>query len=85
MDHTVYEFSSVVRLIEDVFGLPTLTARDAGAVPLLGALDLQHPNPEPLVLPLRADCPYGTTPADLELPGGNTPGDLRIVAPVPGD
>ena len=85
VDHTVYEFSSVVRLIEDVFGLPTLTARDAGAVPLLGALDLQHPNPEPLVLPLRTDCPYGTTTADLELPGGNTPGDLRIVAPVPGD
>ena len=30
VDHTVYEFSSVVRLIEDVFGLPTLTARAPG-------------------------------------------------------
>ncbi|MFM8943671.1 MAG: alkaline phosphatase family protein, partial [Actinomycetota bacterium] len=85
VDHTVYEFSSVVRLIEDVFGLPTLTARDASANPLLGALDLSAPNPEPLVLPLRSDCPYGTTVEDLELPGGNTPGDLRVIAPIPVD
>ena len=77
VDHTVYEFSSVVRLIEDVFGLPTLTDRDAGADPLSGALDLDHPNVDPLVLPLRDDCPYGTTASDLETPGGNLPVDLR--------
>ena len=85
VDHSVYEFSSVVRFIEDVFGLATLTERDGGANPLLGALDLRNPNPEQLVLPLRTDCPYGTTPADLEIPDGNAPGDLRIFGPDPGD
>lgn len=77
IDGTVYEFSSVVRLIEDVFDLPTLTERDAAADPLSGALDFAQTPREPLVLPLRDDCPYGTTAADLETPGGNLPVDLR--------
>ena len=77
IDSTVYEFSSVVRLIEDAFELPTLTDRDAAADPLSGALDLDGPAREPLVLPLREDCAYGTTAADLETSGGNLPVDLR--------
>jgi phospholipase C len=68
VDHTTYEFSSIVRLIEDVFELPTLTERDANTSPLSGAFDFEHPNPEPLTLPLRTDCPYGTTIEELDAP-----------------
>jgi phospholipase C len=60
VDHTVYEFSSVLRFIEDLFDVPSMTQRDKQANPLLGALDFSDPpNLKPLVLPYRHDCPYG--------------------------
>lgn len=65
VDHTVYEFSSVLRLIELVFGLDPMTERDANADPLSGAFDFEHPRFKKLVRPLRSDCPYGTTLAHL--------------------
>jgi phospholipase C len=43
IDSTTYEFSSVLRFIEDLHGLPPLTDRDAQASPLAGALDLTQP------------------------------------------
>jgi phospholipase C len=56
IDHTEYEFSSMLRFAEDELGLPTLTARDAGASDMLNAFDFsQSPRP-PLVLDERA-CP----------------------------
>jgi phospholipase C len=61
VDDTVYEFSSVLAFIEQLFGLDPMTERDAQASPLAGALDFEDPNFEKLVLPLRDDCPYGTT------------------------
>ncbi len=61
VDHTVYEFSSVLAFIERTFGLQPMTDRDASASPLAGALDFEHPNFDRLVLPLRLDCPYGTS------------------------
>jgi phospholipase C len=73
VDHTTYEFSSIVRLVEDIFDLPTLTARDAQASPLAGAFDFDHPNYDPLVLPLRTDCPYGTTTQELDASVDNLP------------
>jgi phospholipase C len=64
VDHTDYEFSSVLRFIEDLHNLPNLTERDKNANPLLGALDFTDPpRLSPLVLPLKQDCPYGTTVA----------------------
>ena len=61
VDHTVYEFSSVLRFIELLFKLPAMTERDKQANPLLGALDFRHPpDLKPLVLPYRRDCPYGS-------------------------
>jgi phospholipase C len=45
VDHTVYDFSSVLRLIEDRFRLPRLARRDARAGDLGAAL---HPSQEPL-------------------------------------
>jgi phospholipase C len=60
IDSTVYESSSVLRVIEQRFGLAPMTTRDATADPLSGALDFTHaPRLDPLLLPERRDCPYG--------------------------
>jgi phospholipase C len=59
VDHTTYEFSSVLRFIELLHDLPPMTERDELADPLSGALDLDHPNFDKLILPYRTDCPYG--------------------------
>ena len=61
VDSTEYEFSSVLAFIEELFGLEPMTERDANANPLLGALDFENPRFKKLVLPLRQDCPYGTS------------------------
>ena len=61
VDSTVYEFSSVLAFIEQIFGLDPMTDRDRNANPLAGAFDWDTPNFEPLILDLRSDCPYGTT------------------------
>lgn len=60
VDKTVYEFSSVLAFIQQLFGLEPMTERDGRANPLLGAFDFENPRFERLVLPLRQDCPYGT-------------------------
>jgi phospholipase C len=61
VDKTVYEFSSVLAFIEQLFGLEPMTDRDAEATPLTGALDFENPNVKKMVRPLRSDCPYGTS------------------------
>jgi hypothetical protein len=43
IDSTVYEFSSVLRFIEELHGLPAMTDRDAQASPLAGAFDFTQP------------------------------------------
>ena len=74
VDHTVYEFSSVLRFIEDLHGLDPLTERDGQADPLSGAFDFtQRPDTKPLILPLRKDCPYGTSFSDFR------PGVARLL------
>ncbi|MGH2591567.1 MAG: phospholipase C [Actinomycetota bacterium] len=56
VSHELAEFSSVVRFIEDNWGLPQLADRDRHATPLLDAFDLeQRPRP-PDPLPLPSDC-----------------------------
>jgi phospholipase C len=46
VDHTVREFSSICRFIENVYGLPAMTSRDVTADDLMGTLDLnQTPRP----------------------------------------
>jgi phospholipase C len=65
VDHTTYELSSVLAFVEQIFHLHPMTERDAQASPLAGAFDFEHPNFKKLLLPLRTDCPYGTTFADL--------------------
>ncbi len=61
VDDTAYEFSSVLAFIERVFDLDPMTRRDRDADPLSGAFDFENPNFDKLVLPLREDCPYGTS------------------------
>jgi phospholipase C len=57
IDSTVYEFSSVLRFIEDLHGLKPMTERDRNADPLSGAFDFrQEPRLEPLILEQR-ECP----------------------------
>jgi phospholipase C len=57
IDSTVYEFSSVLRFIEELHGLEPMTDRDARADPLSGAFDFtQEPRLDPLILEPRDDC-----------------------------
>jgi phospholipase C len=56
IDDTTYEFSSVLRFIEDLHGLNPMTERDKNANPLSGAFDFtQPPNTDKLILQPR-DC-----------------------------
>jgi phospholipase C len=56
IDSTVYEFSSVLRFIEELHGLNPMTDRDARATPLMGAFDFRsEPRYEKLILHPR-DC-----------------------------
>jgi phospholipase C len=50
------EFSSVLRFIEDNWGLNQLTHRDREATPMLTAFDFDQPPRDPEPLPLRKDC-----------------------------
>ncbi len=66
IDHTDYEFSSVLRFIENTFGLDPMTERDRTADPLSGALDFSKPpHLDPLIYPYRTDCPYYTQPESI--------------------
>ncbi|HET7235312.1 MAG TPA: alkaline phosphatase family protein [Actinomycetota bacterium] len=50
------EFSSVLRFMEDNYGLTQLTHRDRDATPLLSAFDFSQEPRSPDPLPLRTDC-----------------------------
>jgi phospholipase C len=43
VDHTTYEFSSIVRFCETTFGLPMMTARDAAAADMSLGFDFTQP------------------------------------------
>jgi phospholipase C len=50
------EFSSVLRFMEDNWGLTQLTHRDEDATPLLSAFDFEQEPRPPDPLPVRTDC-----------------------------
>jgi phospholipase C len=56
IDSQVGEFSSVLRFIEDNWGLSQLTHRDRDAFNLGYAFDFEQRPRKPLVVPLREDC-----------------------------
>jgi len=43
VSHTVYDLTSILRLIESRFGLPALSARDANATPITDLFDFSEP------------------------------------------
>ena len=54
VSHTVYEFASVLQLIENRYRLKSLTSRDVEANSLLDMFDFTQAPAPPLVLPLRS-------------------------------
>jgi len=56
VSHTVYEFASVLQLIENRYKLKALSKRDVEAHSLLDMFDFTQVPAPPLVLPLRT-CP----------------------------
>ena len=59
VDHDTMEFASVLKLIETVFDLPSMTARDRHANDMLDAFNFRRPPTAPHLLPLR-DCSTAT-------------------------
>jgi phospholipase C len=53
IDHELLEFASVLKLIETVFDLPSLTQRDRNAGDMLEAFDFRQPPNPPLILEPR--------------------------------
>ncbi len=80
VSHVVHDHTSVLKLIETVWNLPTLTYRDANADDLLDALDLSgrpafHEPPklaEPGAVARPSDCLPGA-PGPIPPPGSVTP------------
>ena len=64
VDHSLGEFSSVLRFIEDNWGLSQLTHRDRGAGNLSEAFDFSQAPRKPDVQPMRTDCPGPQFPND---------------------
>ena len=56
IDHQLGEFSSVLRFIEENWGLRQLTHRDRDAMDLSYDFDFAQPPRPPDPLPLRTDC-----------------------------
>ncbi|HTA40747.1 MAG TPA: alkaline phosphatase family protein [Candidatus Acidoferrales bacterium] len=55
VSHTVYEFGSILKFVENTFGLPTLGYTDAKASDMIDSFDFDHA-PRPFV-PIKAPLP----------------------------
>jgi phospholipase C len=86
VDHTVYEHSAVPATLEKLFGMPSMTARDAGAASLDQLATLSTPRADaPLTLPSPAlsglpdceDAAAGDLAGDLEGAGNQLAGHLE--------
>ncbi|HVI09343.1 MAG TPA: alkaline phosphatase family protein [Candidatus Binatia bacterium] len=63
VSHTLYEFSSFLKTVEERFGLPALTDRDAEANDLLDSFNFSQTPLSPMILPQR-QCPV-VSPTEL--------------------
>jgi len=61
ISHTTYEFSSILKFIEERYGLPPLTSRDANANDMLDSFNFNQSPLPPLVLQTRHCPPASTT------------------------
>jgi phospholipase C len=68
IDHQQMEFDSILKLIEETFHLPPLTALDRNASSLSSALDYKQQPLAPVVLPQRT-CPAGSLNIDTNIEG----------------
>ena len=68
VDHTTFDFSSLLRFIELDFGLPTLTTRDRQAASMLSSFDFDHTPERPLALKERR-CPKSAYVTSTPLSG----------------
>lgn len=66
IDHTQYEFSSLLRLAEDNFNLKTLGARDATSNNMMNSFNFNQTPLPPLIEP--ANFVYETSPTPVPLP-----------------
>jgi len=64
VDHTRYEFSSLLRFVENRFSLAALTARDRSASAMTTSFDFAAAPRKPFILRQRA-CPAGGLPFGL--------------------
>ncbi len=64
VDHNTYEFSSMLRFVENRFGLASLTARDRGALAMTNSFNFAAPPSKPFILRQRT-CPAGGLPFGL--------------------
>jgi phospholipase C len=85
VDHTVYGFESILKLIRYRFGLPPLTPRDLYANNIGRSLDFEHPDLRPRELPSPAHiiataCP-GSSPVDSG--GTSLPTGSLLGGPLP--
>jgi phospholipase C len=60
VSHTQYEFSSILKFIEELYGLPPLTARDANANDTTDSFDFTQSARAPFILQPR-NCPIPST------------------------
>lgn len=58
VDRTIYEFSSILKFVEDRFGLPPLSTYDARSADIGNSFDFSQPPAAPLILRTRI-CPPG--------------------------
>ena len=89
VDHTEYDHTSLLSTVERLFGLPALTARDAGANDFLHLLSAEQPRDAPHTLSAPADSGFvcegrrasaGSTEHDLEPVGPALRGFVQLAA-----
>jgi phospholipase C len=68
VDHHLLEFDSILKFIEDDFGLPALTGRDRDAPSLISSLNFKQKPLKPLILKTRT-CPLSARRAPPPLQG----------------
>jgi phospholipase C len=83
VDHTQLDVTSLLRFIEDNYGLPSLTARDAQAQSILGAFDFSQPPRPPVIVAMTRPAPPAPEPrraAIFGMYGGALLGATLIIA-----
>jgi phospholipase C len=66
LDHTVYDFESTLKFVEWIFGLPSLTSRDASANNLLNAFNFAQTRTRPGPIPITQSQLNALHPRILE-------------------